>query len=152
MGATAILTLALGGLLWRATRPVEQPLLRFSADLGPDAVAGFRITAAISPDGTRIAYPARPPGASVNMLATRLMDQFKPSILPGTEGALDPFFSPDGQWIGFYAVGVLAQTRTDFAIADFWRFWVVHLWVEDFLELFTTIMVAYMFVLLGVVS
>jgi nitric oxide reductase subunit B len=35
---------------------------------------------------------------------------------------------------------------------DFWRFWVVHLWVEDFLELFTTIMVAYIFVLLGVVS
>ena len=52
----------------------------------------------------------------------------------------------------FYAVGLLAQTRTDFAIADFWRFWVVHLWVEDFLELFTTIMVAYIFVLLGIVS
>lgn len=34
---------------------------------------------------------------------------------------------------------------------EFWRFWVVHLWVEDFLELFTTIMVAYLFVLLGVV-
>lgn len=31
------------------------------------------------------------------------------------------------------------------------RFWLVHLWVEDFLELFTTIMVDYMFVLLGVV-
>ena len=38
-----------------------------------------------------------------------------------------------------------------FAVADFWRFVVVHLWVEDFLELFTTVMVAYMFVLLGVV-
>ncbi len=36
-------------------------------------------------------------------------------------------------------------------MADFWRFVVVHLWVEDFLELFTTVMVAYMFVLLGVV-
>ena len=37
-------------------------------------------------------------------------------------------------------------------MADFWRFWVVHLWVEwDFLELFTTVMVAYIFVLLGVV-
>ena len=36
-------------------------------------------------------------------------------------------------------------------MVDFWRFWVVHLWVEDFLELFTTIMVAYIFVLLGVV-
>ena len=38
-----------------------------------------------------------------------------------------------------------------FTTTDFWRFWVVHLWVEDFLELFTTIMVAYIFVLLGVV-
>ena len=35
---------------------------------------------------------------------------------------------------------------------DFWRFWVVHLWVEDFLELFTTMLVAYIFVLLGIVS
>lgn len=51
----------------------------------------------------------------------------------------------------FYAVGLLSNSRADFAVADFWRFWVVHLWVEDFLELFTTIMVAYMFVLLGVV-
>jgi nitric oxide reductase subunit B len=41
--------------------------------------------------------------------------------------------------------------NSNFAVIDFWRFWVVHLWVEDFLELFTTIMVAYMFVLLGAV-
>ena len=41
--------------------------------------------------------------------------------------------------------------RHHFTTADFWRFWVVHLWVEDFLELFTTVMVAYLFVLLGVV-
>jgi nitric oxide reductase subunit B len=52
----------------------------------------------------------------------------------------------------FYAVGLLSRSHTTFAVADFWRFWVVHLWVEDFLELFTTIMVAYIFVLLGVVS
>jgi nitric oxide reductase subunit B len=52
----------------------------------------------------------------------------------------------------FYAVGMLFGPKTHFAITDFWRFWVVHLWVEDFLELFTTIMVAYVFVLLGVVS
>ncbi|BBZ05394.1 nitric oxide reductase [Mycolicibacterium chitae] len=51
----------------------------------------------------------------------------------------------------FYAVGLLAGSDTHFTIADFWRFWVVHLWVEDFLELFTTVMVAYIFVLLGVV-
>ena len=51
----------------------------------------------------------------------------------------------------FYAVGLLARTDSHFTTTDFWRFWVVHLWVEDFLELFTTVMVAYMFVLLGVV-
>jgi len=51
----------------------------------------------------------------------------------------------------FYAVGLLARTDSHFTTADFWRFWVVHLWVEDFLELFTTVMVAYIFVLLGVV-
>lgn len=51
----------------------------------------------------------------------------------------------------FYAIGLLASSGTHYTVADFWRFWVVHLWVEDFLELFTTVMVAYMFVLLGVV-
>lgn len=51
----------------------------------------------------------------------------------------------------FYAVGLLATTATHLTVADFWRFWVVHLWVEDFLELFTTVMVAYIFVMLGVV-
>jgi nitric oxide reductase subunit B len=51
----------------------------------------------------------------------------------------------------FYAVGLLARPESHFTTADFWRFWVVHLWVEDFLELFTTVMVAYIFVLLGVV-
>jgi nitric oxide reductase subunit B len=51
----------------------------------------------------------------------------------------------------FYAVGLIARTGDNFTTTEFWRFWVVHLWVEDFLELFTTVMVAYMFVLLGVI-
>jgi nitric oxide reductase subunit B len=51
----------------------------------------------------------------------------------------------------FYSVGLIARTGDNFTTIEFWRFWVVHLWVEDFLELFTTVMVAYMFVLLGVV-
>ncbi|HEY7307494.1 MAG TPA: cbb3-type cytochrome c oxidase subunit I [Bryobacteraceae bacterium] len=52
----------------------------------------------------------------------------------------------------FYAVGLLARPAAHFTTTDFWRFWVVHLWVEDFLELFTTIMVACIFVLLGVIA
>ena len=51
----------------------------------------------------------------------------------------------------FYGVGLLANSGQNFTTTDFWRFWVVHLWVEDFLELFTTILVAYIFVLIGVV-
>jgi nitric oxide reductase subunit B len=51
----------------------------------------------------------------------------------------------------FYAAGIFFWKNDSYAVVDFWRFWVVHLWVEDFLELFTTIMVAYIFVVLGVV-
>ena len=51
----------------------------------------------------------------------------------------------------FYAAGMLYGKSSQFNQIEFWRFWVVHLWVEDFLELFTTIMVAYVFLLLGVV-
>lgn len=51
----------------------------------------------------------------------------------------------------FYSAGVVFWKHNTYAVVDFWRFWVVHLWVEDFLELFTTIMVAYIFVQLGVV-
>jgi nitric oxide reductase subunit B len=49
----------------------------------------------------------------------------------------------------FYGVGLLAHPAQHFTTTDFWRFWVVHLWVEDFLEPFSTILVAYIFVLLG---
>ncbi len=51
-----------------------------------------------------------------------------------------------------YAVGLLVRTGSSFSINDFWRFFVVHLWVEQFLELFTTVMVAVIFVVLGVTS
>jgi Tol biopolymer transport system component len=87
---------------YRATRPVEKPLMRLSVDLGPNAVEGAAVTTAISPDGTRIVFPMR--GADgKQQLATRLLEQTQASLLPGTVGASDSFFSPDGQWIGFFA-------------------------------------------------
>ncbi|MCX5769190.1 MAG: cbb3-type cytochrome c oxidase subunit I [Candidatus Hydrogenedentes bacterium] len=52
----------------------------------------------------------------------------------------------------FYSAGLLFGRESTYAVVDFWRFWVVHLWVEDFLELFTTITVASIFVLIGIVS
>jgi nitric oxide reductase subunit B len=51
-----------------------------------------------------------------------------------------------------YSFGMMYTPRTNFAIADFWRWWIVHLWVEGFFELFTTIVVAHFFVILGLVN
>jgi len=104
--AMAAVILAVG--VWRATRPVEQPLTRLSVDLGPDAVTGLNLTVAISPDGRRLVFPVR--GAeSTQQLATRLLDQAQATLLPGTENGNDPFFSPDGQWIGFFSAGQLKK-------------------------------------------
>jgi Tol biopolymer transport system component/predicted Ser/Thr protein kinase len=101
---------------WRATRPVDRPLMRFSADLGPEAVEGVNITTAISPDGTRLAFVARGPTGK-QQLATRALDQAKATVLSGTENAADPFFSPDGQWIGFFADGKMKKISVQGGVA-----------------------------------
>lgn len=63
-------------------------------------------------------------------------------------------------WL-FYAVvsilvllvsGFIATPETNFVIADFWRWMVIHMWVEAFFEVFTTIVVGYLMVLMGLVS
>ena len=96
------------GLVWvasityRPTRPAElKPLMRLSVDLGPEAVAGVRATVAISADGTRIVFPVRVDGRQ--LLGTRLLDQPAVTPLAGTEDGEIPFFSPDGQWVAFFA-------------------------------------------------
>src|SRR5207244_7129560 len=87
---------------WRATRPADHPLLRLSVDLGPDAMTGINLTAAISPDGTRLAFPARGPDCTTH-LATRLLNHPQATLLFVTIVAADPFFNPDGQLIVFLA-------------------------------------------------
>ena len=109
MAALAIIAIVASGIAWRE-RPVEYPLIRVSVDLGPDAVVGLSTTVAISPDGRRIVYPARGPDGK-QQLATRLLDQAQPALLPGTEGGVAPFFSPDGQWIGFFSSVQLKKIR-----------------------------------------
>jgi nitric oxide reductase subunit B len=52
----------------------------------------------------------------------------------------------------FYVPALFYGRHTNFAIIDNWRFWIIHLWVEGFFELFATVLVAVMFHLLGLVS
>jgi serine/threonine-protein kinase len=104
----AVVAAGSGSIAWRVTRPSEHPLVQFSVDLGPDAVAGFRSTAALSPDGARIVFQSRDADGKLH-LSTRLLSQAAAVPIPGTENGSEPFFSPDSQWIGFWVNGKLKK-------------------------------------------
>ncbi|MGC3998659.1 MAG: nitric-oxide reductase large subunit [Anaeromyxobacter sp.] len=52
----------------------------------------------------------------------------------------------------FYAVGLLYTPGSHIAVADYWRWWVVHLWVENFFEVFATVALAFILSRIGAVG
>ena len=52
----------------------------------------------------------------------------------------------------FYLPAMFFSSTTHFSVVDTWRFWIIHLWVEGFFELFVTVMVAIIFYKLGIIS
>ncbi len=52
----------------------------------------------------------------------------------------------------FYGAGLMWGRQTALPIAEYWRWWVVHLWVEGFFEVFATVVIAFLFVRLGLVN
>jgi Tol biopolymer transport system component len=102
--AAAIAALALWGP-WRATSEPAQPI-RLSVEIGAHAslaAAGFGPAAIISPDGSKFAFVAVSESDQRNRLYIRQRNQLEATPLTGTENARDPFFSPDGEWIAFFA-------------------------------------------------
>lgn len=53
---------------------------------------------------------------------------------------------------GFYFAALAYGRHTNLAVAEYWRWWVVHLWVEGFFEVFATVVIAFLFARLGLVS
>jgi nitric oxide reductase subunit B len=53
---------------------------------------------------------------------------------------------------GFYGAGLMWGRQTNLAVAEYWRWWVVHLWVEGFFEVFAAVVVAFLFVRLGLLK
>jgi Tol biopolymer transport system component len=90
--------------LWR---PWQSPLLarpmQLEVAIGADAKLrrDYSASALLSPDGTHIVF-ATVNAAGVQQLYIRSLDELQATPLAGTEGARDPFFSPDGQWIAFF--------------------------------------------------
>ncbi|HEV2349036.1 MAG TPA: protein kinase [Terriglobia bacterium] len=96
----------------RAPKPVQPAAsVRLNAELGTDATLSdttYGASAILSLDGTRLAFVAV--GADkTRRLYVRSLDQMQATVLPGTEGARDPFFSPDSQWIAFFAQSKLKK-------------------------------------------
>jgi Tol biopolymer transport system component/DNA-binding winged helix-turn-helix (wHTH) protein len=88
--------------------PIERRTSRFSIALPTEAtVDPLRGSVAVSADGTRMVYVATIGGRQ--QLALRTIDRDEPVPIDGSDGASDPFFSPDGEWVGFFAGGSLQK-------------------------------------------
>ena len=95
--------------LWQATRPIERTPMRLTVEVSPEAelVVDTGAAAVLSPDGTRLAFATQT--GSDRMLYVRSLDSLDATPLPGTEGARQPFFSPDGQWVAFFTDSALKK-------------------------------------------
>ena len=92
---------------WRAA-PVPAPR-KLLASIGVDASLPTTLgaSAILSPDGTTLAFVASQGGGT--RLFVRKLDQLQAGALANTDDAASPFFSPDGQWIAFFAGGKLKK-------------------------------------------
>lgn len=108
------LVLCAGAILlaiWGWTRKTNatEAVLRMSLNLSeaiPPELDPYQ-TFALAPDGTRLVHIGQREGK--NLLFIRALNQHDSTPLAGTEGARCPFFSPDGQWVGFCADGQLKK-------------------------------------------
>ena len=89
-----------------ASRPVARVAVTLPAD--EELVTTFPLIA-VSPDGAHLVYVAKRRG--VQQLHLRALDSLESRALLGTEGATAPFFSPDSQWVGFFADAKLKKIR-----------------------------------------
>ena len=110
VGALLLAALVTGLAVWHLKSLPQAPVTRTAINLPPgQQLAGLDIgpAVAVSPDGTRLAYVARQ--GETQQIYLRAMDSLESKPIPGTEEGVNPFFSPDGHWIGFFADGKLRK-------------------------------------------
>jgi serine/threonine-protein kinase len=111
--AAMLAALMLAGLAVGATayalRPESPRVARFVVSSGPDGALSAAPNTrdfAVAPDGSLVVYraPGTPP-----TLRLRAVERLETVMLPGTDNAVEPFFSPDGRWVAFLGEGQLRK-------------------------------------------
>ncbi|HZB26494.1 MAG TPA: protein kinase, partial [Vicinamibacterales bacterium] len=116
--AGAAVAAALLSIYFRSTGAREQPSdplpARLVVTLPADLTLALRpgSAVALAPDGRRLVFTARKANGPVQ-LYVRALDRYESVVIPGTDDASHPFFSPDGRWIGFFAGGKLKKVNVD---------------------------------------
>ncbi len=106
------LAVVAGGLVWSLSTPsravAPEPVrLDIAFPQGERLAAEQFPSIALSPDGRRVVFRAQSAEGQVSQLYVRETDSFEMRPLEGTENAYTPFFSPDGEWVGFMATSTL---------------------------------------------
>ena len=102
---------------WRGAAPariaVANTPVRTSIVLpqGMTLALGRGSSVAVSPDGRRVVFVGR--DGDTTALYRRDLDRFESQVLAATTGASEPFFSPDGRWVGFVADRMLKKVSMD---------------------------------------
>ena len=106
IGISGVLAAVTGLTVWTLKPSPQSPvnLMRFA--IATSESAALRISPntpdlAFSPNGTNVIYSGPGVGGTGSQLFLRPLDQVTGVPLRGTEGAISPFISPDGQWVGF---------------------------------------------------
>jgi len=102
-GVLAALAAGLAFVHFRETPPAGPVSLGIVLPPGQSIEVSDMAPLAISADGKRVVYTGSGPNGA--QLYVRELSSFRMTSIPGTQGAVNPFFSPDGQWVAFTAAG-----------------------------------------------
>ena len=114
LAAGLVIAVALAGWGWLRPQSVPAaPVIRYQIDLPASYAPTYGSRVAVSPDGSKIVY--RGPGPNGTQLWIRNRDKVEAVPIPGTAGAVHPFFSPDGTRLAYTidAPAVLRSIRLD---------------------------------------
>ncbi|MGP8244983.1 MAG: hypothetical protein ACLQVN_10750 [Bryobacteraceae bacterium] len=104
-----VFVIALPAALYLSRRPVELST-PVALTVSPPANSSYPGSPSVSPDGRYLVSSAAGPDGR-RMLWLRALDEIHPKIIPGTDGAAAPFWSPDSRMVGFFAKQSLKTWR-----------------------------------------